>query len=121
MAHLHTSADLEHCINLCTECHAVCEQTIRRCLDQGGRHATADHITLLRDCAQICETSRDYMLRDSPLHAETCAVCADVCERCAKECETYSEDFMQRCAEVCRRCAESCRQMAGKTRIAHAA
>jgi hypothetical protein len=121
MAHLHTSADQQRCIDACSDCHAVCEATIRDCLDQGGRHATADHITLLRDCAQICDTSRDYMLRGSPLHAETCAVCADVCERCAKACQAFGEDFMQRCAEACLRCAESCRKMAGETRIANAA
>ena len=76
------------------------------------RHAEAAHIRLLLDCAEICQTSANFMLRGSDLHARVCAVCAEVCERCAQDCETFEEDFMQACAQECRRCAESCRRMA---------
>jgi len=114
--------ELEACVDACTECHAVCLATVAYCLDEGGDHAAPDHVTLLLDCAQICQTSADYMLRGSTLHTETCAVCADVCERCAEACSGWADDEeMARCAEVCRRCAESCRRMAGGTRVAHAA
>jgi hypothetical protein len=68
----------------------------------------------LLDCASICHTSADFMLRGSDLHRPTCGVCAEVCQRCAESCERMAEDELdRRCAEVCRRCAESCRQMAG--------
>jgi hypothetical protein len=81
-------------------------------LQKGGKHATADHIRLLEDCVQICKTSGDFMLRGSPLHARTCAVCAEVCERCASECDKMGDDaVMKACADACRRCAESCRKM----------
>jgi hypothetical protein len=53
------------------------------------------------------------MLRQSPLHGQTCAVCADVCQRCAASCEQFPEDEQMRaCAEMCRQCAGSCREMA---------
>jgi hypothetical protein len=80
----------------------------------GGKHADPNHIRLLQDCAQICITSADFMLRGSQYHGLTCAACAQICEACAQECESMADgnDFMQRCADACRRCAESCRQMA---------
>ncbi|RIL03530.1 MAG: ferredoxin [Proteobacteria bacterium] len=111
------------CIENCIGCAAVCTETSIHCLERGGAHADSHHVRLLLDCAEICRTSADFMLRGSDLHSETCAVCADVCDRCADECERMARDdqAMQRCAEACRRCAESCRQMAGGTRVSRAA
>jgi hypothetical protein len=112
MTHAH-SAEMARCIDNCTRCHAICVETIRHCLEKGGRHAAPAHIRLLQDCAQICATSADFMLRGSELHSRTCAACAEVCARCAEECERMADDDMMReCAELCRRCAESCREMA---------
>jgi hypothetical protein len=110
----HGTQEMEHCITNCDECHEVCLRTVAHCLEKGGRHAEAGHVRLLLDCAQICRTSADFMIRGSDLHALTCGVCAEVCARCAESCERMAEDELdRRCAEVCRRCAESCRQMAG--------
>jgi len=122
MAHQSKASEgLQQCIDACTECGQVCTETVAYCLEQGGEHASRDHVRLLLDCAEICQTSANYMSRRSDLHAETCAVCADVCERCASQCESFDDEQMRHCAEVCQRCAESCRQMAGGTRVAHAA
>ena len=110
----HISEEMKNCINECLNCHAICLETISHCLKMGGKHAEPDHIALLQDCAQICATSADFMLRGSQHHGDTCGVCATVCQSCADDCESLADgnDFMQRCAEACRRCAESCRQMA---------
>lgn len=102
------------CIDNCVDCHAVCVETATHCLMLGGKHASFEHQTLLQDCAQICQTSADFMLRGSALHRETCRACAEACERCAESCERMGDDAtMKRCAEMCRQCAESCRRMAG--------
>lgn len=109
----HLSAEMEGCIEACAECHHVCVETVTHCLEQGGAHAAAAHVRVLLDCAEICQTSADFMLRGSEFHARVCGVCADVCERCAADCARFGDDQeMQRCADVCRRCAESCRRMA---------
>lgn len=106
------SDEMKGCISNCLSCSAVCLQTVTYCLQKGGKHAALDHIRLLEDCVQICKTSADFMLRGSPLHARTCAVCAEVCERCAAECDKMGDDVvMKACADACRRCAESCRKM----------
>ena len=111
----HRNAEMEECIRNCVDCHHICLETVSHCLQKGGHHAEHQHIRLLLDCAQICQTSADFMLRGSDLHKYTCDVCAEVCERCAADCERMamaSDEQMQACAEVCRRCAESCRRMA---------
>jgi len=104
---------MRNCIRECQSCHSICLETVTHCLERGGKHAEASHIRLLLDCADICQTSDDYMLRNSDLHARTCGVCADVCERCAEDCERFGDDpVMQQCAAACRNCATSCREMA---------
>jgi hypothetical protein len=80
----------------------------------GGEYAQPNHIRLLLDCAEICQTNANFMLRGSDLHGLICATCAEVCDRCAGDCDRFDDAQMKRCAETCRRCAESCREMAAQ-------
>lgn len=107
------SHHMQQCIDDCLECHSICLETVTHCLQMGGKHAEPRHIRLLLDCAEICQTSANFMLRGSDLHGHTCRVCAEVCTACAKDCERFSDDAqMMACAEMCRRCAASCQEMA---------
>ena len=106
------SDHMRMCIELCQACHATCLETVMHCLSMGGPHAAPNHIGLMLDCADICRTSADFMLRNSRHHALTCATCAEVCEACAADCERFDDEFMKACAAVCQRCAASCREMA---------
>ncbi|MDR0181991.1 four-helix bundle copper-binding protein [Lysobacter sp. UC] len=109
----HRSADMEECIRNCTECHAICVETIAYCARVGGKHAEAQHLSLLATCADICRTSADAMLRGSRVHGYVCGACAAVCSACADACSAMRDDpEMARCAEACRRCARSCEEMA---------
>ena len=111
----HLNDEMLQCIQLCTDCHRACLETVPYCLQQGGMHAAPNHVRLMLDCAEICQTSANFMLRGSDLHAHTCGACAVVCERCAEDCLKMGDDTrMAACAEVCRRCATSCRKMAGQ-------
>jgi hypothetical protein len=111
--HHHTEQELRTCIANCLNCHSVCLATITHCLEMGGQYAEASHIRILLDCAEICQTSANFMLRGSELHSRTCGVCAEICERCARDCDRLSDDaHMRACAEACRRCADSCKHMA---------
>jgi hypothetical protein len=119
--HLATQDLTDHmreCIANCSDCHDVCTATVVHCLKLGGEHAAPEHIKTLLDCAQACDTSRDFMLRSSELHAMFCRGCSHACDRCAESCEKLAVDdeVMRNCAEMCRRCAETCRQMAGAGR-----
>ena len=107
----------DHNVQVMTDCHDICLQTVSHCLDKGGDHAQAEHITLLLDCAEICQSAGNFMLRNSEMHARVCAVCAEVCERCAKDCERIGtgDEMMQQCAQICRSCADACREMSRQT------
>lgn len=117
MAHqttAHTSAEMQQCIEDCTRCHAICLQTVSHCLELGGKHADPAHTRMLLDCAEICQTSANFMLRGSDLHQRTCAICAEVCRACAEDCERMADGdkMMLECARQCRSCADSCERMA---------
>ncbi|MGH9929342.1 MAG: four-helix bundle copper-binding protein [Pyrinomonadaceae bacterium] len=104
---------LQECIEQCTNCQNICVATVQYCLEQGGKHAEASHIRKLLDCAEICQTSANFMLRGSELHLSICMVCAEACVRCAESCEQMRDDErMRACAEACRSCAETCERMA---------
>ena len=108
-----SSSEMQQCIDNCTACHAICVETASHCLAMGNEHAAPHHITTLLDCAEICSTSADFMLRGSEHHPKTCGVCAELCRACAESCRAFADDAqMQRCADVCDRCAESCERMA---------
>jgi len=106
-----SEAELKKCASECSRCHEVCIETMNHCLKSGGKHVEQKHFTLMIDCAQICATNSDFLLRQSSLHAETCRACAEVCDACADDCEKLGDEHMKRCATTCRSCAESCRAM----------
>ena len=101
------------CIQNCQDCYRACLQTLGYCMEMGGRHAEPEHLGLMMDCADICHTAANFMIRESELHAHVCLACAEVCQRCADDCERMADDLrMKACADTCRHCAESCRAMA---------
>ena len=75
-----------------------------------------DHIRLMMDCAQICATSADYMVRESPFHDRICRLCSELCKECGKDCQQVAGDdqMIEDCIQMCRKCAASCERMASK-------
>ncbi len=112
--------EMRECITNCLNCHAACVETAKHCLMLGRDHASAEHQTLLADCAQACITCVDFMSRLSEHHHHYCEICAEICASCANDCERLGrhDETMLRCAELCRRCAESCRVMSADHEMA---
>lgn len=111
----HRSAEMNDCIDHCTQCHATCLETINHCLSMGGKHADPQHIALMATCVDICATNADAMLRGAAIHTVTCGACAEICRACEEACGAFGDDpEMKRCADACRRCADSCGAMAGQ-------
>jgi hypothetical protein len=105
---------LDECVDSCVASHRMCLETARYCTEQGSSaHVEASHIALLLDCAELCQTTANSMLRRSPQHALLCDACARMCEACARDCAKIAGDArMQTCAQTCRDCAASCKEMA---------
>lgn len=109
--HQMMSAAMKECIEACERCHHVClSMAMLHCLQRGGAHVAPPHFRLMRDCAEICQTSANFLLSGSPYHHKVCEACAEVCEACAKSCAGL--DDMEECVDACQRCAESCLTMA---------
>lgn len=103
---------LQSCIESCWRSHVMCIETERYCLEKGGMHVMPAHLLLLADCAEMCQTTANSLLRRSPEHAAVCAACARLCDACAEACETMKDDErMVTCARTCRACAVHCREM----------
>lgn len=106
------SEQARRCIELCSDCHEMCVSAFAYCIGMEGQHAEEKHLRLLMDCAEICQTSADFMLRGSNFQYRVCGVCADICESCADSCESFRNDAeMKMCAELCQQCATICREM----------
>jgi len=55
--------EMQRCLKHCQRCHSTClEMAATYCLEMGGKHAEPAHLRLMLDCAQICQTSADFML-----------------------------------------------------------
>lgn len=101
---------MQEAIKNCLDCHGMCVQMATNfCPDRGGRHVEREHLKLMVNCADICQTSANFMLSDSPLAGRICAACAEVCEACARSCEQVGD--MRDCVDQCRRTARSCKAM----------
>jgi hypothetical protein len=99
----------------CTDCAEACLATIPHCLEKGGRHAKATHITLLQVCADICRTTSQALLLGADVMSYTCMACAAICERCAADCEELRDRSLEDCVEACLECADACRRMVHET------
>lgn len=105
---------VQQCIDNCLNCYRMCLETLAYCLEKGGAYADPERIKLLMDCAEICRTSANFMLRGSKQHTTTCTACAVICRLCGVMCEELADDDEQlkACAAMCFTCTESCHAMA---------
>ena len=111
-------SQMQGCINACQACHNVCLETaIGYCLDQGWPHAERRHVALMLDCAAICQSSANFLLRGSPFIDHTCSLCADICRHCADDCERFNDERMSACAAACRECSDVCLEMAAAASV----
>ncbi len=117
MAHTTSHQEMmDQCIQECLNCHRLCLQTIQHCLRMSGMHEDPVHIGLLIDCAEICQTSANFMINRSGFHSKTCGLCAEICLVCEEDCRAVGRDdeVMRACADTCRRCAELCRTISSQ-------
>ena len=106
--------DVRRCIDECLSCSAACTEAITHCLAKGGLYAEAGPVRDLMDCALLCRTAADLMLRGSGLHRDACAVAADACDFCAESAGRLpDDDVVRRCVDASRRCGAACRHIAG--------
>lgn len=97
-------------VDVCNHCHATCLHTATTyCLEIDGQPVDSDHLRLLLNCAEICQTSVNLQLSGSSFDVAMCSLCAEVCDACAKSCRSIAN--MEICEAACLECAASCRRI----------
>ena len=97
-------------------CSSTIQETLMYCLQKGGRHADARHISLLMDTAELCKAGTSVLFHSSPVSQRVVGVIAEVCQECATSCEQFGDDpQMKACYDACLRTANSCRRIFGSS------
>ncbi|MGE3610434.1 MAG: four-helix bundle copper-binding protein [Bacteriovoracaceae bacterium] len=112
-SHILKSNKFSRCITDCLQSFETCTSSIQHCLQEGGVHADPRHMSLMIECARICQLSAEFMLSGSPYAQDLCNVCSLICEECAISCDSIDprDGILKECAEFCRKCSVSCRNM----------
>ncbi len=116
-AHYSDDADSRACLEACMTCQQSCLETASiHCLEIAGSRANARLVRLLLDCAEMCQTSANFLVRGSDLRGYTCGLCSHVCHECAEECATISGDArLEQCRSQCIHCVEQCLRLSKLT------
>jgi hypothetical protein len=97
------SREIQQCVEACRECKKCCAALAT----SGGLDSRT--IGMVKDCAEICKTCSNLVLRESHFSANISKLCAKACKDCAAACEKASQSgIAQDCAAACRHCAEAC-------------
>lgn len=99
------------CIDACAKCAQACNECFTACLNESDLNARKDCISILVECAMMCQMSVSMMSMNGQFSKEHCRLCAQICDKCAAECAMFKDEHCQKCAGFCRTCAEECRKM----------
>lgn len=92
----------------CTQCQAMCEKMLKYCKKKGGKHASAEHINIMKDCITLCRACSDLDATKSEFAAKLHELCAEACRKCADSCKSLNDKKLAQCVEMCNTCAKSC-------------
>ncbi len=70
--------EMQQCIDDCMSCYDVCLQTAKNCQQAGGQHAAQNHIWMLLDCADVCQTTAHLMQHNNPLYGYITSAAAQI-------------------------------------------
>jgi hypothetical protein len=100
--------EMQQCIQDCLNCSATCKRTAEACKRAGGEHGKAEHVYMLLDCGEICQTAAHFMQHNSPLYGYVCQAALQVANHCGEECDRVGDTD---CANACRTAVESLQQV----------
>ena len=103
---------MQACIDACSKCTQACYECFEASLKEPNLNERKNSLSLLIECAMMCQMSVAMMSMNGQFSKEHCELCAKICEKCAEECEKFTDEHSQKCAAICRQCAEECRKMA---------
>jgi hypothetical protein len=111
-------AQLRAAIDAAAECATTCASCADACLREDDPKAMVRCIDLCTQCAAICRTTAEILSRPGPNGDSWRSIveaCIAACRECAEECEQHAghHEHCRICAEACRRCADACEALLG--------
>lgn len=104
--------EMQACIDACQKCAQDCYECFQECLNEPDLTGRKNCISMLIECAMMCQMSVATMAMSGKFAKLHCQLCAQLCDQCAQECAIFKDTHCQECAKLCRTCAELCRNMA---------
>lgn len=101
----------QKCIDTCNRCAQACYECLKACLNEPDVQARRNCISMLLECATICNQASAFMAMDAQHSKELCKLCATICEKCANDCRMFKDDHCTKCADECANCARECNMM----------
>lgn len=102
---------MQACIDACGKCTQACYECFTECLNEPDLTARKNCVSMLIECAMMCQMSFATMSMLGEYSKQHCHICAQICEKCAQECAMFKDEHCKKCAEVCNMCAEKCKEM----------
>jgi|GEM_PF-1769235 len=99
----------EQIVRQIQDCEATCEHMINHIKKMKDCQMRAKQTMLLRDCADICGLTANYIARDAIFKRHAAILCADICDACGNECSRFPDQESRNCAQICFHCAMQCR------------
>ncbi len=103
--------EMQDCIDACMDCSQACYECFSECLNEPDLNARKGCVSMLIECAKMCEMSVAIMSIGGQFSKEHCNLCATVCEKCADECAMFKDTHCQKCSDICHACADECKKM----------
>jgi len=105
---------MQACIDACTKCAQACFECFNACLNEPDLNERKNCVSMLVECAMMCQMSSAMMSMSGKFTLEHCTICATICEKCEQECKMFKDDHCKKCSDICHMCAEECKNMVSK-------
>jgi hypothetical protein len=105
---------LLRCVDECLACGASCTACADASLSEDDVEEMRASIRLCLDCADLCDTTKRIVLRQTALDVHLLGAvvraCAVACRVCAAECEKHAahHEHCRLSAQACERCEAAC-------------
>ena len=100
--------EFQQCVQDLQTCHDSCMQTATNCQQAGGEHAQPEHVSMLNDCAALCQVTARFLQDNNPLYGYVTSASAQVTQHCGEECQRMGDTD---CANACQNATWSLQQI----------
>ena len=69
------------CIDACAKCTQACYECLKACFNEPDAATRKNCMSILLECALICQQALAYMSMDAQYSMDLCKLCATICDK----------------------------------------